>query len=181
MYFEKPGKENTAKTLQLAVETARERGISYLVIASTHGETPEQLPDVQGLKIVIVTTAYGAKVPNENRVSEERRAEWLSWGYQVCSAAHALSGAERSLSTAFHGVYPVEIIAASLRMFGQGTKVCVEVAAMAADAGMIPSGEPIIAVGGSGSGADTALILKAANTNRILETKIEEVICKPYI
>ena len=181
MYFEKPGKENTAATLQLAVETAREREIKHLVIASTHGDTPEQLPDTEGLTIVIVTTAYGAKVPNENRVSEERRTAWLARGYRVCSAAHALSGAERSLSTVFHGVYPVEIIAASLRMFGQGTKVCVEIAAMAADAGMIPSGEDVIAVGGSGSGADTALILKAANTNRILETKIEEFICKPHI
>lgn len=52
----------------------------------------------------------------------------------------------------FHGVYPVEIIAAALRMFGQGTKVCVEVATMAADAGMIPSGEPVIVVGGTGPG-----------------------------
>ena len=148
MYFEKPGKENTKETLQAAVRTAKERGISHLVIAST-----------------------GA----------ERRAEWLAKGYQVCTAAHALSGAERGISSVFHGVYPVEIIAAALRMFGQGTKVCVEVATMAADAGMIPSGEPVIVVGGTGQGADTALILKAANSCRILDTKIEEIICKPLL
>lgn len=181
MYFEKPGKENTKETLQAAVRTAKERGISHLVIASTGGETPQLLEDTEGLNVVIVTTATGSKIPNENRVSAKRRAEWLAKGYQVCTAAHALSGAERGISSVFHGVYPVEIIAAALRMFGQGTKVCVEVATMAADAGMIPSGEPVIVVGGTGQGADTALILKAANSCRILDTKIEEIICKPLL
>ena len=50
---------------------------------------------------------------------------------------------------------------------------------MAADAGLIPSGEPVIAVGGSSHGADTALILRAANSSRILNTKVEEILCKP--
>lgn len=179
IYFEKSGKENTKETLRLAVQEARARGISHLVIASTYGETPDQLEEAEGLNVVIVTTAYGSAEPNQNRVPEEKRALWKAKGYQVCSAAHALSGAERGLSGVFKGVYPVEIIAAALRMFGQGTKVCVEIAAMAADAGMIPSGEPVIAVGGTGRGADTALILKAANSCRILETKVDEIICKP--
>ena len=72
-------------------------------------------------------------------------------------------------------------MAHTLRMFGQGVKVCVEIAVMAADAGMIPTTEPVIAVGGSGRGADTAVILQAANANRILSTKIDEIICKPII
>ena len=181
MYFEKLGKVNTKETLQAAVRTAKERGISHLVIASTGVETPQLLEDTEGLNVVIVTTATGSKVPNENRVSAERRAEWLAKGYQVCTAAHAISGAERGISSVFHGVYPVEIIAAALRMFGQGTKVCVEVATIAGDAGMIPSGEPVSVVGGTGQGADTARILKAANSCRILDTKIEEIICKPLL
>ena len=100
---------------------------------------------------------------------------------KIVTAAHALSGAERSFSTAFKGVGPVEIIAHTLRMFGQGTKVCVECAAMACDCGAIASGEPVIAVAGTGGGADTVLILKAANTQRILETKICEYLCKPLL
>ena len=101
----------------------------------------------------------------------------------ILQSGHTAFTLSRSfyLSLSFHGVYPVEIIAAALRMFGQGTKVCVEVATMAADAGMIPSGEPVIVVGGTGQGADTALILKAANSCRILDTKIEEIICKPLL
>lgn len=181
MYFEKPGKENTKETLQAAVRTAKERGISHLVIASTGGETPQLLEDTEGLNVVIVTTATGSKVPNENRVSAERRAEWLAKGYQVCTAAHALSGAERGISSVFHGVYPVEIIAAALRMFGQGTKVCVEVATMG-------GGRRYDSFRGAGDrgrrnrpggryGADP----ESGDSCRILDTKIEEIICKPLL
>lgn len=46
----------------------------------------------------------------------------------------------------------MEIIANTLRMFGQGVKVCVEVATMALDAGLIPYGEDVIAAGVSGVG-----------------------------
>jgi hypothetical protein len=98
---------------------------------------------------------------------------------KVLTTTHVLSGAERGLSRKFGGVYPVEIIAHTLRMFGQGVKVCVEVAVMALDAGMIPYGEEVIAVGGTGRGADTAVIIKPAHANSILDTWISEIICKP--
>ena len=109
----------------------------------------------------------------------ELRRYLLDEGFNVCTAAHALSGAERSLSTTFGGAYPVEIIAHALRMFGQGTKVCVEICAMAADAGYITGVEPVVAVGGTGSGADTAIVLRPEVSNRILKTKIDRIICKP--
>lgn len=62
------------------------------------------------------------------------------------------------------GVYPLLLIADTLKLFGQGTKVAVEVAVMAADAGAL-SGQDIVAIGGSGRGADTALVLKPAHPN----------------
>ncbi|MBR6767744.1 MAG: hypothetical protein IKM02_07325, partial [Clostridia bacterium] len=110
---------------------------------------------------------------------KELRNELVNKGYNVCTAAHALSGAERSLSTTFGGAYPVEIIAHTLRMFGQGTKVCVEISAMAADAGYIVGGEPVIAVGGTGRGVDTAVVLRPEVSSRILKTKIDRIICMP--
>ena len=77
------------------------------------------------------------------------RSELTDLGMKVLTTTHVLSGAERGISKSFGGVYPVEIVAHSLRMLGQGTKVCVEVSIMALDAGLIPYGEPIIAIGGS--------------------------------
>jgi uncharacterized protein len=90
-----------------------------------------------------------------------------------------LSGAERSLSSKFGGINPVEIIAYALRMLGQGVKVCTEVSVMALDSGLIPYGESVIAVAGTGRGADTAVIIKPAHAKDILSTRIQEIICKP--
>lgn len=179
--FEKPGDQNTIETLRLAVKTAKERGIRHLVVASNRGGTAKMLEDVDGLNVVIVTQHAGFSAPNTVAMQPEVRAELEGMGCKVLCTGHVLSGAERGLSRRFQGVSPVEVMAATLRMFSQGTKVAVEVATMAADAGLIPVGEPVIAVGGTGRGADSALILHAANSNAILDTKIQEILCKPYI
>jgi hypothetical protein len=96
----------------------------------------------------------------------------------VVTASHALSGIERSVAAKHSGVYPQLLIADSLRLFGQGTKVAVEIAVMAADAGAL-SGQDIVSIGGSGRGADTALVLKPAHQNNFFDMRIREVICKP--
>jgi hypothetical protein len=108
------------------------------------------------------------------------RQQLITSGIKVLTTTHVLSGAERGLSRKFGGTYPVEIMAHTLRMFGQGVKVCVEISVMALDAGLIPYGQPVIAVGGTGEGADTAVILTASHASSILETRIHEIICKPY-
>lgn len=57
---------------------------------------------------------------------------------------------ERSVTKNFGGISHVESIAYTLRLFGtEGLKVAVEVAVMAADAGLIPTDREIIAGGGS--------------------------------
>ena len=52
---------------------------------------------------------------------------------------------------------------------------------MAVDSGLAPYMEPIIAVGGTAHGVDTALILRASHAGKILDTKIDEIICKPIL
>jgi hypothetical protein len=179
--FDKPGKQNTAETVRIALKEAAKRGIRHIVAASYTGYTADFFKEAKDLNIVIVRGTYGLSKenPNTHRMGEDKCNELSACGMKIVTAAHILSGAERSISTVFKGAYPVEIIAHTLRMFGQGTKVCVECAAMAADCGAIPSGEPVIAIGGTGEGADTALILKAAHSLRILDTKICEYLCKP--
>lgn len=181
--YSTPGKINTEATVHIALEEAQKRGIRHIVIASYTGFTAEYFKGHSELNIVVVRGTFGfsAKESNAIRMSEDVYHELISQGIQVVTAAHALSGAERSLSTSFKGVYPVEIISHTLRMFGQGTKVCVECASMACDSGAIPAGEPVIAIAGTAEGADTAIILKAANTHRILETRICEYLCKPTL
>lgn len=178
MYFEKSGRINTEETVKLAVKTAKERGINYIVVASNEGETAEYLKE-SGLNVVIVTHVNGFANKGEQEMSEDKRKELIEAGFTVYTSTHVLSGAERALSRHFNGVSPVEIIAHSLRMFGQGVKVGVEISTMALDGGVIPYGEDIIAIGGSGRGADTAIIIRPEHASDILHTKIREVICKP--
>ena len=184
MYFKTPGPENTGETVKIAIREAKARQISHIVAASNTGETVFALAEEgrkQGYegKFICVPHVYGFRENGKNELSEESRKELEKQGIKICIAAHTLSGSERCLSRKFQGIYPVEIIAHTLRMFGQGTKVCVEIGAMVLDAGLIPWGQPIIALGGSGRGADTALILSPAYNSAILDTKIHEILCKP--
>lgn len=50
---------------------------------------------------------------------------------------------------------------------------------MAADAGLISVDRDIVAVGGTGRGADTALRIHPANAARFFDLKIREIIAKP--
>ncbi|MGI6344027.1 MAG: pyruvate kinase alpha/beta domain-containing protein [Bacillota bacterium] len=181
MIFRQPGLENTSETVRLAVERARQLNVRHIVAASYRGTTArELLPHAQEFNIVIVGQVYGFS-DRGNPMKPEVREELQTAGMQVLFTTHVLSGAERGLSRRFQGVYPVEIMAHTLRCFGQGTKVAVEVATMALDAGLVPPGEDIIAIGGTGRGADTALVLRPAHAAQILDTKVQEIICKPRL
>jgi hypothetical protein len=85
----------------------------------------------------------------------------------------------RAISRKFDAMQVDEVVANVLRLFSQGVNVGCEISCMAADAGLIRSGEEAIAIAGSGTGADTAIVLRAANTHDFFETRILEIICKP--
>ena len=66
-----------------------------------------------------------------------------------------------------------------LRLFGPGMKVCLEITVMAADAGAVPVGENVIAVGGQSRGANTAIIIKATNSTTFFDLNVQEILAKP--
>ncbi len=74
---------------------------------------------------------------------------------------------------------PLELIAHALRLFGEGAKVSVEISVMAADAGLIPVNRDAVAIGGTYSGADTALIVKPTTASDFFGLEVREVIAKP--
>lgn len=179
MYFEKPGKVNTEQTLKLAYARGKELGLNEVVLASTKGDTAFQALTVfEDFQITAVTYHSGFRESFKNEMSADARRSLKAKGVNVVAATHALSGVERSIANKFSGLYPVLLIADTLRRFGQGTKVAVEVSIMAADAGVL-SGKDIIAIGGSSRGADTALVLKPVNQSDFFDLRIREIICKP--
>jgi hypothetical protein len=148
-------------------------------VASSTGYTAHKAVEIfDGLRITVVTYHSGFKEPFKSEMPEDVKEDLYKKSVTVIAASHALSGVERAIAKKHSGVYPVLIMADTLRLFGQGTKVAVEVTVMAADAGAL-SGNDIIAVGGSGHGADTALVLKPAHQNNFFDIRIREIICKP--
>jgi hypothetical protein len=181
MYFNKPGKDNTEQTLKFAFERAKELGLNEVVVASSKGDTAYKVLEIfNGFQITVVTYHSGFKEPFKQLMSDDVRKDLDSKISKVVAASHALSGIERSVAQKHSGIYPVLLIADTLRLLGQGTKVAVEVAVMAADAGAL-TGNDIISIGGTGRGADTALVVKPAHQNNFFDLRIREVICKPRI
>ena len=179
MFFDKPGESNTEQALQLAWERGKELGINEVVVASTYGDTAAMALDIfKNFKITAVTYHSGFKEPFKNIMSDEAHKDLTEKGVNVVRATHALSGIERAIAKKYTGSYPVLLIADVLRLFGQGTKVAVEISVMAADAGYL-TGKDIIAVGGSSRGADTALVIKPSNQSDFFDLRIKEIICKP--
>jgi len=182
VYWDKKGPKNTEKTVKLALEKASEKGVRYIIIASSTGRTAEtflQEKKKDSPEIICVTYQAGSREPGRVEMPPETKSKLENGGIKVLITTHLLAGVDRALRFKFGGIYPAELMANTLRMFGQGTKVCVEVAVMALDAGLIPYGEEIIAVGGSGRGADTALLMVPAHSQYFFDNKIKEIICKP--
>ena len=173
MTFEKQGPHNTEAALKLAIEAAREEGIHKIVVASSTGATAKKLAELEheGIRIIDVGYARGVFGKHEPKMSDEMR--------QDLEASHALSGAERGLSSKLGGFGPVEVAAHALRIIGRGVKVCVEISMMAADAGLVELHEPIVAVAGTGHGADTAVVIRPAPTAEFLDSKVDRIICMP--
>jgi hypothetical protein len=181
-YYGQPGKQNTARTLELARKRAEELGIRTILVASTRGETGAQAArEFEGYDVVVVTHAAGFGGPNTQELTPENRAAIEAAGARILTCQHALGGVSRAVRKKW-GTYMIdEIVAQTLRIFGQGMKVCVEIALMAADAGLVQVGEPCIAIGGTGRGADTAVLLIPANVQELFDLRVMEVLAKPRL
>lgn len=179
--WEKAGKENTDRTVEAAIKRAEELGIKHIVVASNSGYTLDKfLQRGKGLDIVGVTHHVGFAGPGVDETPAEKRQEWSQKGVKVLTTTHLFGGLDRGVATAFGGAYPAQIVAQTLRLFGHGVKVAVEISIMALDAGLIPYGEDVIAVGGSSEGADSAIVVRPEHSNNLFKTQVREIICMPW-
>ena len=151
-----------------------------MVVASYTGETGAKACQVfEGHNVVVVAGVYGFREPNQVRMQAQHQATIEQYGGRILYTGHAFGMLGRSVNKRFGAIQVDEVIANVLRLFSQGLKVGCEISCMAADAGLIRSGGEAIAIGGSGRGADTAIVLKASNTHTFFDTRVLEIICKP--
>ena len=181
-YFEKKGSVNTDRTLEIALACCEQKGIKKIVVASSTGKTALLLREKAkpSIEVIGVTYSAGSKYREEVEEFNRNRETMIKKSIQVVRGLHALSATERAFENKYKsGLLPLNIVADTLRMFSQGMKVCLEVAVMAAEAGFITPDEEVVVVGGSGHGADTAVIMKPAYAASMFETKFKAVLCMP--
>ena len=181
MNWGKSGPENTKDTIAIAIEKSKELNINHIVVASNTGKTVLQLLEQsdQDIDVVCVTHQVGFRNPGEDEMGQEMRQKLKELGVDILTTTHLFAGVDRALRYQNGGLYPAEIVANSLRMFSQGVKVGIEISVMALDAGLIPHGEDIIAIGGAAKGADTAILIRPEHSSEIFKTRVKEIFCKP--
>ncbi len=181
VYFDRPGPENLEETLRIARERAEQLGIKTIIVATTVGTTAVRAIEVfRDMKVVAVTHSAGFRGPNTQELTPENRARFEKGGGIVLTATHLFSGVGGAMRKKFNQYLLGDIIANTLRIMGQGMKVVVEISVMAADAGLVRTDEDIIAIAGTGRGADFAVVLRPVNSADFFDLRIKEILCKPH-
>lgn len=196
VYWREPGKQNTEHTLKVALEAAKERGIKTVLVSSTSGYTAKKAAEIfkdSGLKLVVVTHQTGYRTTGVQLFPDELRHSLEVQGVTVVTCTDVLTctvdvGMARqrpekteALDARLPYILPPTnvIVANTLRLFCQGAKVCPEITMMAVDCNAVKSGETVVSVAGSHAGADTAMVITAAESGRIRNLKLTEFLCRP--
>ncbi len=179
-YFLQCGEVNTERTVELAARRTRELGFQKVLVASTSGATgllvAQRLNDMD---VIVISHSTGFQGADSQEMPDETRSKITASSAKILTATHLFGGVNRAIRLKFNTIEVDEIIANTLRLFGQGTKVAVEIAIMAADAGFVRTDEPLISIAGTNKGADTAIVIQPVHAQAFFDIKILEFICMP--
>lgn len=181
VYFDAPGEKNTDEALKAALSYLSE-GKKHFVVASTRGVTGVRFAEAlagKGANLVVVTHSAGFREPGNLELTPENRARIESLGGRVYIGTILTHSIETSLMDKHQGLYPTYLVAQTLRLFSQGVKVGVEIVMEACDAGLLPENEEVVAVAGTGWGADTVCLMRSAASKRFLNLRVLEIAAKP--
>ena len=180
MSFDRAGAQNTGETLAMAFDFAEANQIGTVVVASTTGGTGVMAAEIgrtRGMAVIVVTHNYGFKDMGQLELTQENREKIVAAGATIHTGTMVLRGLGSAVRKK-HGSSDEEMVASVLRLFGQGMKVCVEMAAMVSDAGLVPGGD-VVCVAGTAKGADTAALIALQPSNKLFDLKVREIIVKP--
>ena len=179
-YFLNSGEVNTTRTFELARARALELGLKTVLVASTSGKTGALAAEFfKGFEVVVVSHSAGFREDNLQELTSDSRQKIEGLGGKVLTATHAFGGINRAVRRKFNTYQVDEIIACTLKILGQGLKVAIEIALMAADGGAVRTDKPVLCIAGSNAGADTAVVLIPAYSQSFFDIRLLEVICLP--
>ena len=182
---------STADVIEIAKEYADKYGIKSIVVATTTGATGVLASNTfkgsisetsmdSGVRynLVLITHSTGFQENNVQELLEENRKLIKKNGGKIVTCPmifHSWNDYYRKKGT----TTTTTMLADTLRMFGQGTKVVIECVMMAADAGLIEADKLVVGIAGSRTGADTILLVRSANSRRMFDLKVLDVVAKP--
>ena len=188
-YFRYRGEVNTRKALELARQRALELNINKMVVASETGRSALKALEVleeTDIKLIVVT-----HYPGETRGSKGdipiglARPEYAhvkrfleQHGAIIVQGTRPLAGIGRSLG--WNSPVPETFVDKALELFGAGTKIAIEAALMATDAGVVEPGQEVVALAGCYKGLDTALVVRTSYSGGLFSHfEVLEIIAKP--
>lgn len=176
VYFDATGADNTEETLDLSVNAAAVYDIETIVVASRTGSTALALMDrLEGtaIRMVVVAPQFGWM--------KEHEFDW-SLIPALREQGHEFHTGTMPFHTdAMHGCSAPKRMGDVLRIFAQGVQVCIEVAMMAADGGLLQCDRRAVLIAGTGRGADTAMVVTPASSAKLEEFRVHEILCKPRL
>ena len=186
VYFENTAKcaENTRTVVSTVERYLAAHPVKHVVAASCTGYVGAKFAPLKQshakLNVVAVKMAPAIDKLYNVKVSPAHVRTMQEAGVTFLGGTHVLTGgADRALRAKFQGYPPTAIVAETLYLFSQGMKVAVEIIAMACDAGVLPEGVEVIAVGGTGHGADTAIVATSAASANLFDLDVHRILTLP--
>lgn len=179
VYFDNPGFRNTDLVLSFAKERASALGIKDIVVATNSGATGAEASKIfKGFNLVAVT--HYSRLAKKEFKKENRRIIEKNGG-KILTCSQLFSSIERGIRLLYETILPLDLIANTLKVFGDGMKVAIEISMMAADAGLIPTNREVISIAGTWRGADTAIVIQPQYSTEFYFLEVREIIAKPRI
>lgn len=165
-YFPEFGEQNTGAVIACIARRLQDGDLSTVVVATSSGRTALQFAEAlagrPGLRLIAVGNGPGS--PYE-RLAPAARRQLVQQGVEVLdNMPNASSAFTGDGHPNLYGAVDLLVVAYDTmrKLGGQGLKVAMEVGVMACNAGLVQPGERVIAVGGTSTGADVAIVMKAA-------------------
>jgi len=170
IYFSEPGPQNTDAVVEAIRERVKDSDLKYVVVASESGKTAlkvaRALKDF-GVKVVCVS-AYAGIRKTEGRtwpdIKGEVKEELDRFSVKILNETPWIFRSS-AIDYQFLGEVAPSIIMHKVlsRLMGYGFKTAIEITLLAAEAGVIPVDEEVVAVAGTGwlgGGADCAIVVR---------------------
>ena len=188
-YFLNPGEENTDLVVEAVTKYIERSDIRDVVVASTSGATA--LKFAKALKdeariICVSESPFRREWGNEYPCIDPKiKDELEKLGVIVLDKVPYVLHGFLYESSKYSFPTPETIFKETLYAFGQGMKVAVEVVLSAVDCGVLEPFKDVIGVGGSGVGADTAIVVRSTYPGTVFSKEkekrleIREIIAMP--